>query len=166
MFDYSEFFDFNDKKLIQEELDCVANQNLDLFEDSIKETIDRFEKKYNDYCTKENEINEEILICNNIDFQKFPEKINENNQLKKELHEKRAMYLFERYRIKLQLKSMSEMLIINAFKNIEINIKTLIKIGYPKVNSKEFYKWELLVQFFKSLKIDLKVYKDIEKFLI
>ncbi len=66
MFDYSEFFDFNYKELIQEELDCVANQNLDLFEDSIKETIDRFEKKYNDYCAKENEINEEILICNNM----------------------------------------------------------------------------------------------------
>lgn len=45
MFDYSEIFNFNDKKFIQDELDCVAKQNLELFEDSIKETIDSFEKK-------------------------------------------------------------------------------------------------------------------------
>lgn len=166
MFDYSEIFNFNDKKFIQDELDCVAKQNLELFEDSIKETIDSFEKKHNDYCGKESEINDEILkITQNVEKDVTFEKAKEFDQQKMELYEKQGEYYIERYWINQQLRSLSEMLIINAFKNIEINIKTLIKIAYPDVNSKDFYKWDSLVQFFKSKNIELSSLQGYQEIL-
>lgn len=157
MFDYSEIFEFCDKKFIQDELDCLAKQNLDLFEDSIKETIEKFEKKYNIFCKKENEIAEEILRISNLneESEKSMENTKEFDQRRFELYEKQSEYHIERYWINQQLRSLSEMLIINAFKNIEINIKTLIKLAYPNVSSKELYKWESLIQFFKSKDIEL-----------
>jgi len=59
MFDYSEIFELIDKNFILDELDCVAEQNLEIFELAIKETIGTLEKKHN--CIAENEISSKIL---------------------------------------------------------------------------------------------------------
>lgn len=123
-------------------------------------------KKHNDYCGKESEINDEILkITQNVEKDVTFEKAKEFDQQKMELYEKQGEYYIERYWINQQLRSLSEMLIINAFKNIEINIKTLIKIAYPDVNSKDFYKWDSLVQFFKSKNIELSSLQGYQEIL-
>lgn len=52
-----------------------------------------------------------------------------------------------------QLNSISEMLIIYAFKNIEINLKEIIKCAYEKEN---IHKWENFIKIFKSKGIELE----------
>lgn len=139
------------KELIESDLSCTARKNLNLFEKSIKGTTNRFEKKYNRYCEKVSEISDEILKIE-MEQSKYVDNISgEYSELQNEkikLYEKQHYYHIESYWIDQQLKSISEMQIINAFKNIEINIKTLINIAYPNVNTKEFYKWDSLIQFF------------------
>lgn len=168
MFNYSEILSFADKKFIEDELECVASQNLDLFENSIKDTIDKLEKKYNEYSNKEYEIGLEIATIysnkseqEDVKFKQTKKDYQENI----EFYEKQCLYSLERHLINEQLKSVGEMLIINAFKNIEINIKTLIEIAYPKVNSKDFYKWESLKQFFKNNNIQISKLKGYTEIL-
>jgi len=48
------------------------------------------------------------------------------------------------------LTAISEMKIIYVFKSFEITMKALIKTAYPEINTKDFYKWENMVAFFKS----------------
>lgn len=155
------------KELIESDLSCTARKNLNLFEKSIKGTTNRFEKKYNRYCEKVSEISDEILKIE-MEQSKYVDNISgEYSELQNEkikLYEKQHYYHIESYWIDQQLKSISEMQIINAFKNIEINIKTLINIAYPNVNTKEFYKWDSLIQFFKNKEIkisEIEGYKDI-----
>ncbi|OYX84359.1 MAG: hypothetical protein B7Y83_08475 [Flavobacteriales bacterium 32-34-25] len=162
-----EIFNFSYKELIKSDLSCTASHNLKLFEDSIKETIRRFEKKHNAYCEKSHKISIKISkldekqsnYIENIDLE-YQELQNQKYQLYEEQHD----YELERYWINQQLKSLSEMQIINAFKNVEINIKTLVNIAYPTVDTKEFYKWESFLQFFKNRDIkvfQIKGYKEI-----
>jgi hypothetical protein len=47
------------------------------------------------------------------------------------------------------------MRIIYLFKNLEINVKSIIKYAYPDVNTKEFYKWQVLITFLQGK--DIKV---------
>lgn len=158
MFDYSEIFSFADKQFIEAELECVASQNLELFENSIKDTIDILEKRYNEYSIKECEINIEIAKIHSNKSEQDDvnlERTKKHYQDNIELYEQQGSYSVERHLINEQLQSVSEMLIINAFKNIEINIKTLIEIAYPNVNTKDFYKWDSLKQFFKNKNIHI-----------
>ncbi len=155
-----EIFKFSYKKSIIENLESTANQNLTLFEDSIREAIKKFEKKHNKYCTKISVISEEL--------EKIEDSESEDNfnlqQKKHELYGKQGDYYVECHWLNEQLKSLSEMQIINAFKNVEINIKEMLNIAYPKLSLKDFYRWESLEQFFKSKNIKLSVlegYKEI-----
>ena len=157
---YMEIFKFSYKKSIIENLECAASQNLTLFEDSIREAIKKFEKKHNKYCTKISLISEELEKIENSE--------SEDNfdlqQKKYKLYSKQGDYYVECHWLNEQLKSLSEMQIINAFKNVEINIKEMLNIAYPKLSLKDFYRWESLEQFFKSNNIKLSTlegYKEI-----
>ncbi|KAA5822415.1 hypothetical protein FPF71_14805 [Algibacter amylolyticus] len=151
-------FDFSYQQIIEDDLTCAANQNLNLFEYSIKEAIDKFQKEYNKYCEKESDISDKIseieIKQSNLDESKDL-KYKELQNHKIELYNKQHYYFTETYLINEQLKSLSEMQIINTFKNIEINMKTLIHIAYPKIKTKEFYKWDSLIQFFNSKNIPI-----------
>lgn len=65
-----------------------------------------------------------------------------------ELSDAHHTHFIKCYWFNQQLAPLAEMQMINLFKNIEINIKTFIKIAYSKVSHKELYRWDLLVQFF------------------
>lgn len=54
------------------------------------------------------------------------------------------------------LRSLNEMRIIYLFKNLEINIKSIIKYAYPDVNTKEFYRWQILITFLEEKSIAVK----------
>jgi hypothetical protein len=55
------------------------------------------------------------------------------------------------------LNALSEMKLVHLFKTLEINIKNLIITAYPKVDTKDFFRWESMISFFKS--IDLKIHE-------
>lgn len=144
-------FEISYRRSVEIDLSQTASQNLKLFEDSIKGTLHKLEKKYNKMRQKASNTSERISELR-LDFSEIEsEKKYENVQNKiHKLQEKEHSYYIDSYWINLQLKSISEMQIINAFKNLEINIKELIQIAYPEINSKDLYKWENLLQFFKN----------------
>jgi|GEM_PF-2297050 len=51
------------------------------------------------------------------------------------------------------LNVLSEMKIVYLFKSLEITMKSLIQSAYPNVNTKEFYQWESMMNYFKSIDI-------------
>jgi hypothetical protein len=53
------------------------------------------------------------------------------------------------------LTALEEMKIVYLFKSLEINMKSLINIAYPKISTKEAYNWNSMVNIFKSLDIEL-----------
>lgn len=64
-----------------------------------------------------------------------------------------------------KLLALSQMNIIYAFKDFEINVKKLLKASYG-IDPSEFYKWESLLTFLKSKNIkpsELQGYKEIDE---
>jgi hypothetical protein len=51
------------------------------------------------------------------------------------------------------LYSLNEMRVIYIYKNLEISIKSIIKDAYPNTNTKDFFKWQSLVDFLKEKNI-------------
>lgn len=51
------------------------------------------------------------------------------------------------------LTAISEMRIINLFKSLEIDIKHKIEQAYEGVNTKQFYRWDVLIAFLKTKNI-------------
>lgn len=165
--DFDELFKFSFKNSTIDNLKCAADQNLTLFEDSIKEAIEKFEKEYNCHCTKITTINDKIAEIEEKQSEIGSESENLNHNLQQDkinLYDEQGHYYVECHWLNEQLKSLAEMQIINAFKNVEINMKAMINIAYPKLNTKDFFKWDLIIQFFKSNSINvsqLEEYKNI-----
>lgn len=65
-----------------------------------------------------------------------------------------------------ELKAITDMKIIYAYKDFEIKLKFLISASYSKIDKSKMYKWEFINDFLKSRKIDIKkigVYSEIEE---
>lgn len=63
-----------------------------------------------------------------------------------------------------QLQVLLEMKIVYAFKNLEINMKSLLQKSYSLESSKDFYRWENMVKFLRQKNIaieKLEQYSDI-----
>lgn len=58
-----------------------------------------------------------------------------------------------------ELKAISEMKIIYAYKHFEIKLKFLLNAAYENVERTKMYKWEFIIDFLKSKKIDVKKIK-------
>ncbi len=107
----------------------------------------------------ENEIDGELYeIKNRIDEinRKIPPVVNrqpteEHYEIWDELSEE----YFEQSLKSDYLNAFAEMKVIYFFKNLEINMKSLIVLAYPNVITKGFYKWENMISFFKSIDIDV-----------
>ncbi|MFA9190934.1 hypothetical protein AAGV28_06070 [Flavobacterium sp. FZUC8N2.13] len=113
------------------------------FDDSIGELIKKLQ----------NELNEEIE--NYIEIQYDSKNAGQVYSLDIE-------YLEDR------LLALTEMNIVYVHKDFEINLKKLIKASY-NVNTKEFYKWENVINFLKSKNIkyaELTGYKEINELRI
>lgn len=59
-----------------------------------------------------------------------------------------------------ELTALFEIKIIYAYKNLEINLKQLLCLAYPDEKTGKFYKWENLIQFFTSKKIEVSTIKE------
>lgn len=116
------------------------------FEDAIAENITQLKDKitfsaakYDELCEKTNE--KEYSILTQEDFELIDEECFHEGNIE----------LFSQH-----LRSLNEMRIIYLFKNLEINIKSIIKYAYPDVNTKEFYRWQILISFLEEKSIAVK----------
>jgi hypothetical protein len=55
-----------------------------------------------------------------------------------------------------ELKAVTEMKIIYAYKDFEIKLKFLISASYQKIDISKMYKWDFIIDFLKTRSIDLK----------
>ena len=65
-------------------------------------------------------------------------------------------YHIENYYREEELWALLEMKIIYLYKFFEINIKKLLKSSFPNTSTKEFFKWESLIEFLKNKNINPK----------
>jgi hypothetical protein len=68
-----------------------------------------------------------------------------------------------------ELNALFEIKVIYAFKHLEINLKLLLSMAYPTEFNSKTYKWETIIQFLNSKKIDIttiKEYNDINQLRI
>lgn len=145
--DLNEFDDFN---LIEHKKDIILSlhQYDNSFEEGIQASIDTL-KKRND------------VIEANIGF--YSRKLNgedvfsrlETGKSNEYSIDKLTEYSQEREWVNDQLIALNEMKIIYLFKNLEISMKSLIKVAYPKVNVSNFFKWDSMKTFFDEKEIKL-----------
>lgn len=55
------------------------------------------------------------------------------------------------------LNALAEMKVSFLFKSLEIVLKEIIAQSYPNINTGDFYKWENMKSFFKSIAIDITI---------
>jgi len=116
----------------------VYNLKENSFNDAVNELIE----------TLKSDLNTEITEF--LEFQEKEENANQNYQL-------------DTYFLEEKLLALSEMNIVYIYKDFEINVKRLIGAAYG-VETKNFYKWEIIKDFFKTRKIkiaDLDGYQEI-----
>lgn len=105
---------------------------------SLKEKIIISEIKYEELC-KKNE-GKEYSTLTPADF---------------DLIDEECYYEANIESYKLHLHSLNEMRIIYLFKNLEISIKSIIKNAYPNTNTKDFFKWQILINFLSEKNIPI-----------
>lgn len=134
-------------ELIKIEIFCITQHEYSMLEISTEVAFSELEERFESLTKKLN-------ICNTETENYFEEqkklpdielisKINNSHRIISELN-----------RVSEHLKILCEMRIIYLFKSVETNLKSIIEIAYPKVNLKDFFKWDNLNAFFKSLEID------------
>lgn len=62
-----------------------------------------------------------------------------------------------------ELTALFEIKIIYAYKHLEINLKQLIGLAYPDEKTGKFYKWDNLIQFFTSKKVEVSKIKEYKR---
>jgi hypothetical protein len=63
------------------------------------------------------------------------------------------------------LNALSEMTVVYLFKSVEITMKTLIHTAYPQINTKDFYQWNNMASYFKSINIKISDFEGYEEVL-
>ncbi|SFG03339.1 hypothetical protein SAMN04488033_1224 [Salegentibacter agarivorans] len=128
----------------QREMDKIG---LELFVHNLKENS--FNDAVNELITNlKTELNKEITEF--LEFQEQEENAHQN-------------YHLDTYFLEDKLLALSEMNIVYAYKDFEINLKKLISAAYG-IEIKEFYKWDSVTDFLRSKKIrysELNAYQEI-----
>ena len=132
---------------IKVEIFCVTQNHYNMLEISTEkifgELEDRFEKLSNELKLNDQQTQNYFDSKNKIPDLDFISKLDTSQRILNELNW-----------VSDHLKILTEMRIIHLFKSVELNLKSIIKIAYPKTESKYFYNWENLNSFFKSLEIN------------
>jgi hypothetical protein len=128
-----------------------------LFEDAVKNVIKQLKDNIIILDNKRKEVSEKINNCSRID-----EEIPTDEEI--DLSDDLGGIIWEQQWYDEQLYALNEMRAIYMFKGIEIGMKSLIKMAYPKTNVKGFYHWDNMLTFFleKGIKLsDLPGYSEI-----
>lgn len=150
------------RELNQMSLDTFTFDKENMFESSadlvIKKLIqekDKAEKKHNEWIRANKyeparfELLEDQTVSVDMDI-----------NLEIENHD----YSIDNYYREEELWALIEMKIIYLYKFFEINIKKLLKSSFPNTSTKDFFRWESLIEFLKNKNIEPKEiigYKEI-----
>lgn len=148
MFDFENLFSFDGTEALIAQFEGNLERRFDLFIEAISKT----EKEIKDSI--ESLKKETTQLSQNVS--NYPEE-NNNIPTAEDIEIFEDMYI-KHYEQNLNidyLVAISEMKVISLFKNLEISMKTLIQSGYPKIKTKDFYQWDYMVSFFKSININI-----------
>lgn len=142
---YSDIFKKH-KRVIQ--LNHYADSDFESFEKATEEIIKRFYKDLDVNASKidelERKITDKYAMLQSWESREILDLVDE------QLSYERQLEYLNGY-----LDSLAEMKIVYLFKSLEIAIKYFIRIAYPDVDVKSFFKWENTKEFFKTCGIDI-----------
>lgn len=141
------FSDFWLKRPNETILDFVDNYDYEQFGKSIEASVQKYRDQYDGLKNEVHQLNEKIISIEKEIGDCYSEEILTL------IHE--SVYIQEKINNYTYLDTLFEMKIINLFRSVELNIKSLIRYAYPNVEVKSFYRWDMMQSFFKSKNIDL-----------
>jgi hypothetical protein len=135
-------------KYLKDKITSIAETTFNLFDNASAIAFETLIKKYEDSKSERIELGKKLsnLIEDNQGIP-TPQEI----EIFKEIMD----LLSDEYLSSEHLNSLSEMTVVYLFKSVEIIMKTLIHTAYPKINTKDFYKWENMASFFNSINIKI-----------
>jgi len=112
---------------------------------------------------KENSFNDAVNELVKSLQSDLSEEITEFLEFQGKEENRQEIYHLDTYYLEEKLLALSEMNVVYAYKDFEINIKRLVGAAYG-IDTKEFYKWETITDFLKSKNIkysELNSYQEI-----
>ena len=144
-------FNFNDRNHKQNEIRSIANRPFNIFDEASNQSYIALKEKIENFATIESELSP-----------KLSNYVEENNGVPTPddlvIIDEIMGAVSDQFWATEHLNALSEMKVVYQFKNIEITMKSLIQTAYPKTNTKEFYKWESMVTYFKSIDIVISAF--------
>jgi len=136
---------------IQAEITNIAKQPLDLFEKASSQMISNLFNKNKKAEARLSKLNSQLSkrLCRNKKSKDIPTEKYEV-LFRKMVNCKSKCYLSKEY-----LKALFEMKVVYLFKTVEIAMKSLIHTAYPKIDPRNFYKWENMLSYFNSIGIKI-----------
>jgi hypothetical protein len=145
---FSNLFEISDQKRRKQEIEHIADQTFDLFDDATKTVFEELEAKLDEIKTKSTELNSKLS-----NYVEDNEGIPTHDDI--EIFNELGELFADDYWSMEHLNVLSEMKIIYLFKSVEITMKSLIHTGYPKINTKDFFQWDVMASYFKSINIKI-----------
>ena len=148
MIDFKTLIELNGRnnKIVQ--ITNLLDNGLDIFSNAISETENTIRKRIEESTQKSSELSNKVSNYSE-DNNHVPTE-DDYKLMEVILHSQSDIYTSTAY-----LTALAEMKVIYLFKCLEISMKSLIQMAYPKINTKEFFQWREMVLFFKS--IDIKI---------
>lgn len=141
-------FNINEQKHKKQEITSISQETFDLFDDATSKAFDDLTKKVQDNSEKQCELQKKISnYTEGNDGRPTCEDI--------EIYDEIMDLASDEYWSSEHLYALSEMKIVYLFKSVEITMKSLIHTAYPKINTKDFFQWESMASYFKSINIKL-----------
>lgn len=144
----TDIFNFSGREHRQLEITSIAKQAFDLFDDASLKAFETLKNQLQDNRNNSIELNK-----------KLSNYVEDNDGIPThadiELLEEKFDLASEEYMANEHLNALSEMKIVYLFKSVEITMKSLIHTAYPKINTKDFFQWDSMCSYFKSINIKL-----------
>jgi len=145
-------------KYLKDKITSIAETTFNSFEDASANAFETLIKKYVDSKSELIELYKKLSISNEDD-QGIPTP--QNIEMFKEMMD----LLSDEYLSIEHLNALSEMTVVYLFKSFEITMKTLIHTAYPKINTKDFYQWDNMASYFKSINIKISDFDGYDEVL-
>ncbi len=141
------------KDLIKNNLDSMHIAFGDFFELAVEGTLNELNNKIKNSQQKYQELHKKL----SIDYLKKGEKPSpQDYEILNDLYELTNDDMWNSE----HRHALSEMKIVYLFKSLEIGIKNIISTAYPDIKTKDLYKWENVITFFKTKNIDITKFPE------
>ncbi len=148
MTNFTDLFDFNGCEHRKQEITNIAEQDFVLFDDATTKVFEELKTKIDESKTKYTELNNKL---SNFVEENQGIPTSDDMEIYNEMNDLAA----DEYWSTEHLNALSEMKVVYLFKSVEITMKSLIHSAYPQVNTKDFFQWESMASYFKSIGIKI-----------